>query len=260
MGADTGAASALALFPDPIRGTHASDAPLMILGLTVGPGAVTTLLCVGTDGRPGWFPFGDVTFDWRWSDELGRWADLEELMRGSVPVSAPARRVCLASLPTGTGFRRSRSQRRRSGWRWRCSAPSPTRRTRTPQDGSRLRGTAAAARLGAERLGEAVPGAIGSARTSHSTPKVSAKAAAITPARRLAASVSQGFAAGSPITRQVPSHRRAFASSITGRVGGCADARTTISTHRRRTWSISGLGVMPIPRLMEWVRGRTATG
>jgi hypothetical protein len=81
MGSGTDAANALALFAEPIRGTHASDARLMILGLTVGPGAVTTLLWVGTDGRPCWFPLGDVTFDWRWSDELGRWADLEDLTR-----------------------------------------------------------------------------------------------------------------------------------------------------------------------------------
>jgi hypothetical protein len=79
MGAD--AANALALFPEPIRGTHAQGAPLMILGLTVGPAAVTTFLCVGTDGRPCWFALADVTFDWRWSDELGRWADLEEITR-----------------------------------------------------------------------------------------------------------------------------------------------------------------------------------
>jgi hypothetical protein len=81
MGADADAASALALFPEPIRGTHVSEARLMILGLTVGPGEEPTLLCVDADGRPGWFPLGEMTFDWRWSDELGRWADLEELTR-----------------------------------------------------------------------------------------------------------------------------------------------------------------------------------
>ena len=80
MGADTDVATGLALFPEPVRGTHASDARLMILHLRVGPGAEPTLLCVGSNGRPGWFPLGEVTFDWRWSDELGRWADLAELV------------------------------------------------------------------------------------------------------------------------------------------------------------------------------------
>lgn len=37
MGADTRAANTVALFPEPIRGTHASGTPLMVLGLTVAP-------------------------------------------------------------------------------------------------------------------------------------------------------------------------------------------------------------------------------
>ena len=81
MHTETAAANGLALFPEPIRGTHAQGARLMILGLTVGPGAEAALPCIDEGGRPGWFPLGEVTFDWRRSDELGRWVDLEELTR-----------------------------------------------------------------------------------------------------------------------------------------------------------------------------------
>ena len=78
------------------------------------------------------------------------------------------------------------------------------------------------------------PGRSAQRGTSHEPPKVSAKAAATTPARRLAASVSHGFAAGSPITRHVPSHRTAL---------GCAPC-SPISRGARNPlpWGLDDIG------------------
>lgn len=81
----------LALFPEPIRGTHTQGAQLMILGLRVGPMAEPTLICINVGGRPCWFALGDVTFDWRWSDRLGRWGDLEEITELTPGASAVGR-------------------------------------------------------------------------------------------------------------------------------------------------------------------------
>jgi hypothetical protein len=72
-------ASSLALFSEPARGTHVTQGRLMILGILLRVGDEPMILAVDQDGHPAWCDLDDVTFDWRWSPELGRWADLEEL-------------------------------------------------------------------------------------------------------------------------------------------------------------------------------------
>jgi hypothetical protein len=79
-GARQGGGIAIALFSEPCRGTHGEKAPVMLLGVKVGADEEPTLLGVDASGQPRWFTFPEVTFDWRWSTELGRWADLEELV------------------------------------------------------------------------------------------------------------------------------------------------------------------------------------
>lgn len=79
-GARQGGGIAIALFSEPCRGTLLDLAPVMLLGVKVGATEEPTLLGVDASGQPRWFTFPEVTFDWRWSHELGRWADLEELV------------------------------------------------------------------------------------------------------------------------------------------------------------------------------------
>jgi hypothetical protein len=70
----------IALFSEPIRGTDTLGDPVMILGLMVDGEAEAVIFGVSPGGRPAWWPFCEISFDWRWSPELGRWADLEELV------------------------------------------------------------------------------------------------------------------------------------------------------------------------------------
>jgi hypothetical protein len=82
----TVSSSAIALFAEPCRATHLETGPVMIIWVEVGGANEPTLLGVDAGGQPRWFTFTEVTFDWRWSPELGRWADLEELVNPSVAV------------------------------------------------------------------------------------------------------------------------------------------------------------------------------
>ena len=82
-GDQPGEATAIALFAEPIRGTHASGSPVMILGLEVATTGEPTIFGVDTEGRPKWWTLAEITFDLRWSVRLGRWADLEEIVRPS---------------------------------------------------------------------------------------------------------------------------------------------------------------------------------
>jgi hypothetical protein len=79
-----GVGIAIALFAEPCRGTHSEKAPVMLLGVAVNPTEEPLLFGVDSDGHPLWFTFPEVTFDWRWSPELDRWADLDELVNPPV--------------------------------------------------------------------------------------------------------------------------------------------------------------------------------
>ncbi len=93
-GAQPGGATAIALLAEPIQGTHASGSPVMILGLEVATTEEPTIFGVDTEGRPKWWTLAEITFDLRWSVRLGRWTDLEEIVR---PSSEPARGIGMTS-------------------------------------------------------------------------------------------------------------------------------------------------------------------
>jgi len=69
----------IALFSEPIRGTDTQGNPVMILGLMVGE-VEAMIFGVNPEGRPTWWPVPEITFDWRFSEQLGRWADIEEIV------------------------------------------------------------------------------------------------------------------------------------------------------------------------------------
>ena len=80
--------TAIALFAEPVRGTPASGPPVMILGLDVATTEEPAIFGVDAEGRPKWWILAEITFDWRWSVRLGRWADLEEIIRPSTNLHA----------------------------------------------------------------------------------------------------------------------------------------------------------------------------
>jgi hypothetical protein len=76
----------------------------MILGIKVSANAEPTIFGIDADGHPRWLGFAEVTFDWRWSSELGRWADLEELT--DPPSAKSSARPSMVDTPSGRNRRR----------------------------------------------------------------------------------------------------------------------------------------------------------
>lgn len=68
-----------ALFSEPARGTHVTGEPVMILGFDADTEGEPLILGINAEGKIRYYPTDTITFDWRWSPKLGRWADLEEL-------------------------------------------------------------------------------------------------------------------------------------------------------------------------------------
>ena len=77
-----------ALFTEPVRGTLKDGTPVMILGVQAVESDDDYVFGVDGDGNPGWWKLEMLTFDWRWSPGLGRWADLEEIE--NTPLIDPA--------------------------------------------------------------------------------------------------------------------------------------------------------------------------
>jgi hypothetical protein len=63
-----------ALFAEPCRGTHASGAAVLLLGIRVDPQQVVKILVVDAEDQPRWFGLDEVTFDWRSAPNLQAWA------------------------------------------------------------------------------------------------------------------------------------------------------------------------------------------